>query len=162
MALLLATAPSARLKPEYMALCFTCLAEVQLPGGEPDPCGDFVRQALAGKQYYQMPSPRWEGLIFCLGIAQMAVVSANPDYALAFSQIWWSICQYERHNHGGIMSAEKACDCGNRRCGFCERRLLCCARRGPGLTEVLTTALGLSAFYFYWESLILHAAGRVE
>ena len=43
-----------------------------------------------------------------MGIAQMAWNTNNPQYFKACSQIWWSLCQYERHNHGGIMSGEQA------------------------------------------------------
>ena len=30
------------------------------------------------------------------------------QYFTAYQQIWWSLCQYERHPHGGIMSSEQA------------------------------------------------------
>ena len=72
------------------------------------PCGDYLRNALAGKEYYQGSQPRWEGLLSVMGIAQMAWNTGQPEYFKAYAQIWWSLCQYERHNHGGIMSAEQA------------------------------------------------------
>eukprot|EP00039_Didymoeca_costata_P011282 m.157630 g.157630 ORF g.157630 m.157630 type:complete len:854 (-) comp15121_c3_seq2:179-2740(-) len=87
----------------YLQLCNTILQEFQLA-----PCGDYVRNALAGKQYYEGSQPRWEGLISVLGIAQMAWITGNKDMYTAYQQIWWSLCQYERHNHGGIMSSEQA------------------------------------------------------
>ena len=57
-------------EPAHLALCRTVLSEIQLP-----PCGDYMRNALAGKQFYQGTQPRWEGLITCVGLAQ---VGASP------------------------------------------------------------------------------------
>jgi DUF1680 family protein len=87
----------------YSELCDTILLEFQMP-----PCGDYVRNALAGKQFWQGSQPRWEGLHAVCGIAQMYWNTGKQDYSTAYQQIWWSLCQYERHNHGGIMSQEQA------------------------------------------------------
>ena len=35
--------------------------------------------------------------------------TGNADYSKAYQQIWWSLCRYERHNHGGLMSGEQVC-----------------------------------------------------
>jgi hypothetical protein len=43
-----------------------------------------------------------------MGLAQMFWVTGNSDYSTAYQQIWWSLCECERHNHGGIMSGEQA------------------------------------------------------
>jgi hypothetical protein len=72
----------------YLDLCNTILQEFQMP-----PCGDYVRNALAGKQFYQGSQPRWEGLHGVIGIAEMAWITGNKDYFTAYQQIWWSLCQ---------------------------------------------------------------------
>ena len=41
-------------------------------------------------------------------LAELYWITGNPQYSTAYQQIWWSLCETERHNHGGIMSAEQA------------------------------------------------------
>ena len=36
-----------------------------------------------------------------LGLAELALTVPDPDYAAGFKQIFWSLCQFERHNNGG-------------------------------------------------------------
>ncbi len=70
--------------------------------------GDYIRQALAGKEFYQTPKPRWESLHPIQGIAELYFITGQDKYRQAFEQIWWSIVKLDRHNNGGFSSWEKA------------------------------------------------------
>jgi hypothetical protein len=70
--------------------------------------GDYLRQALAGREFYEMPKPRWESLHPIMGLAELHAITGDPDYREAFEQIWWSIVAHDRHNNGGFSSGEKA------------------------------------------------------
>eukprot|EP01052_Picozoa_sp_SAG31_P028346 SAG31_NODE_2728_length_5180_cov_2.415469_3_plen_123_part_00 len=63
---------------------------------------------MQGKEYFEGKSTRWEALCGILGFAELYHATGDDSCSEAFQQIWWSICQYERHNHGGIMSNEAA------------------------------------------------------
>ena len=70
--------------------------------------GDYLRQALAGKEFYQGPKPRWESLHSIQGLAELYRITGNQDYLKSFEQIWWSIVKFDRHNNGGFSSGEQA------------------------------------------------------
>jgi hypothetical protein len=89
--------------PAHVALCETILAEWQL-----EPAGDYLRRALAGDPFFSGSQPRWEGLMSIMGLAELYWATGTTDYSTAYQQIWWSLCQTERHNHGGLMSGEQA------------------------------------------------------
>ena len=72
------------------------------------PAGDYLRNALAGKQFYQGSQTRWEALCGILGFAELAHATGDGNCRAAYQQIWWSLCEYERHNHGGVLSNEAA------------------------------------------------------
>jgi uncharacterized protein len=72
------------------------------------PAGDYIREALAGKEFFQTPKPRWESLHPILGIAELYYITGDDKYRRAFEHLWWSIVQYDRHNTGGFSSGEQA------------------------------------------------------
>ena len=43
-----------------------------------------------------------------MGFAELAHVTGDGNCRAAYQQIWWSLCEYERHNHGGVLSNEAA------------------------------------------------------
>ncbi len=70
--------------------------------------GDYLRVALAGKEYYQGPKPRWESLHSIQGLAELYRITGDEKYRKAFEAIWWSIVKLDRHNNGGFSSGEQA------------------------------------------------------
>jgi hypothetical protein len=70
--------------------------------------GDYVRAALAGKEFYQCRKPRWESLHAIQGIAQLYWLTGDENDRTAFERLWWSIVKLDRHNNGGFSSGEQA------------------------------------------------------
>lgn len=89
--------------PKYLELAKQIVDEFQEKGA-----GDYVRTALAGKEFFQGPKPRWESLHPILGLAELHLATGDEIARKAFEQIWWSICRYDRHNTGGFSSGEQA------------------------------------------------------
>ncbi|HEY3379937.1 MAG TPA: beta-L-arabinofuranosidase domain-containing protein [Armatimonadota bacterium] len=72
------------------------------------PAGDYVRAPLRGLKFHETPKPRWESLHAIEGIAERYFLSRDEDYRRAFSQLWWSMLEGDRHNNGGFSSGERA------------------------------------------------------
>jgi uncharacterized protein len=77
------------------------------PEGKPL-AGDYLHGALAAKEFFQLPKPRWESLHPILGLAELYQITGDQKYLHAFEQIWWSIAKLDRHNNGGFSSGEQA------------------------------------------------------
>jgi DUF1680 family protein len=90
-------------KPAYLDLARQIVDEFQ-----DKRAGDYVRVALAGREFYQSPKPRWESLHAILGIAELYRITGDENYRLAFENLWWSIAKLDRHNNGGFSSGEQA------------------------------------------------------
>jgi DUF1680 family protein len=71
-------------------------------------CGNFVNNALAGKQFFEGTRSRWESLHDVQAIAQFYFLFRNENHRAAFEQIWWSIRTCDRHASGGFTSFEAA------------------------------------------------------
>lgn len=84
------------------------LAEEIVKDFESAGSGDYIRQALRGKEYFEMPQCRWEGLHAIQAIGEMYHITGDEKYRAAFERIWWSIAKLDRHNTGGFSSGEKA------------------------------------------------------
>jgi DUF1680 family protein len=70
--------------------------------------GDFIRFALAGKEFWETPQPRWESLHSLMGIVELYRITGRQQYRQAFERLWQSIRKGDRHNNGGFSSAEQA------------------------------------------------------
>ena len=93
----------------YLRLAERIVAEFAAEGPDSPLAGDYVRCALDGKAFYEMPRPRWESLHPIIGIAELHRTTGDERLRDAFERIWWSIVESDRHNNGGFSSGEKAC-----------------------------------------------------
>jgi DUF1680 family protein len=87
----------------YLELAEQIVAEFAIPGA-----GDYLRTALAGKEFYATPKPRWESLHAIMGLAELYRITGKEDYRKSFEHIWWSIVKLDRHNNGGFSTGEQA------------------------------------------------------
>ena len=94
--------------PRYLALAEQLVAEFAAEGPEGPLAGDYLRQGLAGKAFYEGPRPRWESLHPLMALAERYWLTGAEDGRQAFAQLWWSIAQHDRHNNGGFSSGEQA------------------------------------------------------
>ncbi len=77
------------------------------PRGQPL-AGDYLRRGLAGEEFYRLPKPRWESLHPVLALAELARIGGDERCRTAFTNLWWSIARFDRHNNGGFSSGEQA------------------------------------------------------
>ena len=89
--------------PAYLELARQILDEFQDKSA-----GDYLRVALAGKEYFEGPKPRWESLHAIMGMAELHFITGDEQCRKAYEQIWWSIVKLDRHNNGGFSSGEQA------------------------------------------------------
>ncbi|MGC9360625.1 MAG: beta-L-arabinofuranosidase domain-containing protein [Anaerolineae bacterium] len=87
----------------YLAMAREVERDWQTP-----PSGDYVRSALAGTPFYEMPKPRWESLHSVQAILTLYEITGHERYRKAFEAIWRSIRDGDRHNTGGFSSGEAA------------------------------------------------------
>lgn len=88
---------------KYLDLAKLVVEDFSAPGA-----GDYLRQGLAGAEFFQTPKPRWESLHALLGLAELYFITGNEDFRKAFESFWWSIAKLDRHNTGGFSSGEQA------------------------------------------------------
>jgi uncharacterized protein len=70
--------------------------------------GDYLHGPLAGREFFQLPKPRWESLHPIMGLVELYWLTGDDDCRRAFEKIWWSIVKLDRHNNGGFSSGEQA------------------------------------------------------
>jgi uncharacterized protein len=93
----------------YLKLALKICGEFAATNADGKPlAGDYLNAALADKEFFQMPKPRWESLHPIMGLAELFWISGEEKYRRAFGQIWWSIAKLDRHNNGGFSSGEQA------------------------------------------------------
>ena len=94
--------------PRYRDLALRIVDEFQLYDRDNRQAGDFVRQALAGTEFYRTPRPRWESLHSLIGLAELYYATGNQDFRTTVERFWWSIAETDRHNNGGFSAGEGA------------------------------------------------------
>jgi uncharacterized protein len=94
--------------PRYLELALQIVDEFAAQTDGESLAGDYLRQALLGREFYQMPKPRWESLHPIMALAELYWITGDDRYQKAFEHIWWSIAKYDRHNNGGFSSGEQA------------------------------------------------------
>jgi uncharacterized protein len=93
----------------YLNLALKICDEFAATNSEGKPlAGDYLNSALDGKEFYQLPKPRWESLHPILGLVELYRITGDEKYRRAFEHIWWSIVKLDRHNNGGFSSGEQA------------------------------------------------------
>ena len=92
----------------YLKLALQIVDEFAAQGEDEPLAGDYLREALGGKEFFQTPKPRWESLHPIMALAELYWITGKDQYRNAFEQIWWSIVKHDRHNNGGFSSGEKA------------------------------------------------------
>ncbi|KKK61103.1 hypothetical protein LCGC14_3017680, partial [marine sediment metagenome] len=92
----------------YLKMALQIVDEFAAKGKKGQLAGDYLRQALCGKEFFQTPKPRWESLHPIMGLAELYWITGRDQYRQAFEQIWWSIVKLDRHNNGGFTSFEEA------------------------------------------------------
>ena len=90
-------------EPRYLRMAEQIVKEFALP-----PAGDYLNAALAGKEFWETPKPRWESLHPIMGLSELYRATGRDDYRKAFEHLWWSMLKGDRHNNGGFSSGEKA------------------------------------------------------
>lgn len=90
-------------EPRYLQLAKEIEKDFEAP-----PSGDYIRESLKGKEFYQLPKPRWEGLHAVQAISELYFITGDERYRKAYEQIWWSIDELDRHNTGGFSAGEQA------------------------------------------------------
>jgi DUF1680 family protein len=92
----------------YLDMARQIVDEFAAEGEDGPLAGDYLRQALAGKAFYQAPKPRWESLHAIMGLAELYWIAGDERHRRAFEHLWWSMVELERHNNGGFTSGERA------------------------------------------------------
>ena len=87
----------------YLRMAEQLVEEFAIP-----PAGDYLRAALAGKEFWDSPKPRWESLHPIMGLNELYLATGKDQYSRAFEHLWWSMLKGDRHNNGGFSSGEKA------------------------------------------------------
>ena len=71
-----------------------------------DRIGNWFKDALAGKDFYQANLHRWEALHPVSMLATLYEVTGEEKYYDALEHIWYSIAKTDRHNAGSYSSGE--------------------------------------------------------
>lgn len=95
-------------KPEYLAFGKKLIAEFAAGGADGNPGGDFLNAGLDGIPFYKTALPRWESLHSLMALSEHYRITGERPYFDAFSSLWRSIRDGDRHNNGGFSSGEQA------------------------------------------------------
>ncbi len=68
--------------------------------------GDWLNNALAGKEYCETTSKRWECLHAIMALGELYRISGDERYYTALDRIWWSLLKTDVHSTGGWTTHE--------------------------------------------------------
>ena len=68
--------------------------------------GDYLANALAGRDFFRGNRSRWESLHDVQALAELYLISGDARYRRAFEQIWHNLRALERHRDGGFGGSE--------------------------------------------------------
>lgn len=88
----------------YLAMVNKCFEAFEAIHG-----GNYYQNGLNDVPFYKMERTRWECLHAMEAIKEMAVITQEENYRIAFENIWEGIAANDRHNTGGFSSGEAAC-----------------------------------------------------
>ncbi|MHB1460468.1 MAG: beta-L-arabinofuranosidase domain-containing protein [Armatimonadota bacterium] len=89
--------------PRYLQL----MRQIEEDWRKPE-AGDYLEQALAGKDFYNTPKPRWESLPILQGIGEFYRITGDEKYRTALLHDWYSIHMTDVHNSGSFSAGEQA------------------------------------------------------
>ena len=94
----------------YLRLAEQLVAEFGARGDGAAPLAGRLpaRRTLAGREFFELPSARWEGLHPVMALAELAAITGSPAYRDAFERIWRSVAAADRRNSGAFGSVEQA------------------------------------------------------
>ena len=105
LALLYRTTGEAR----YLRLAEQIVAEFAARSDDGTPlAGDYLEGTLAGREFFELPVPRWESLHPIMALAELAAIAGSERYRDAFERIWRSIAATDRRSSGAFGSGEQA------------------------------------------------------
>ncbi len=70
--------------------------------------GNWLNDAIAGKDFYQSDEPRWETLHSVMALGSLCEITGDTLYRDMLGTIWHSILKTDRHNSGAFATYEKA------------------------------------------------------
>jgi len=93
----------------YLDLALQIVDEFAATDADGNPlAGDYLLAPLAGKEFFEIPKPRWESLHPIMALSELYSITGEERCRQAFERIWWSIVKLDRHNNGGFSSGEAA------------------------------------------------------
>lgn len=93
---------------KYLRMALQIVDEFAAKGKDGLLAGDWFRMALAGRDFYESPKPRWESLHSVMALAELYCITGDDRCRRAYEHIWWSLGRTDRHNTGGLTAGERA------------------------------------------------------
>ena len=69
----------------YLNMALQIVNEFGAQGPDGHLAGDYLEQALSGKEFYKMPKPRWESLHPILGLVELFYITDDERYRQALN-----------------------------------------------------------------------------
>lgn len=94
---------------KYLDLARAVLDEFAAADADGAPlAGDYLRTGLDGREFFDIPRPRWESLHPMMGMVELYYLTGDDRCRKAFEHHGRSMTGTDRHNNGGFTSGEQA------------------------------------------------------